>query len=327
MNFKKHLLATGVALGCLLTPAFAQTPNPEPSVKTRRVQEMEQREKERAQQDKERALRSQEREQQEKERALRAQEKAQRDLERAMTKLHTMGGGSFLGVGVVEIDSERAKALKLKEERGVEIRSIEPDSPAAKAALKESDVVLEYNGERVEGTEEFMRLVRETPVGRQVRLAIWRNGAPQTATVTIAERQPFNLKISTFPKMPEIWIPDMPRMSTYWRTPVLGIESEALGSQLGEYFGVKEGVLVRSVLKDSAAEKAGIKAGDVITKVDESSVKEPRQISNVLRGLQSGKSVAVTLVREHKEMTLSVTLDTEGSLRPRGIASLEGATL
>ena len=76
--------------------------------------------------------------------------------------------GSFLGIGVQEIDTERAKALNLREERGVEVTRVEDDSPAAKGGIKMGDVVLEYNGERVEGVEQFMRMVRETPPGRDV---------------------------------------------------------------------------------------------------------------------------------------------------------------
>ena len=59
--------------------------------------------------------------------------------------------GSYLGVGAIDIDDERAKALNLKEARGVEIKSVEDGSPAAKAGLKEGDVVLEFNGQHVEG--------------------------------------------------------------------------------------------------------------------------------------------------------------------------------
>jgi serine protease Do len=57
----------------------------------------------------------------------------------------------------------------LKDVHGVEITRLEEDSPASKAGLKIGDVVLEYNGQRVEGTEQFVRLVKETPVGRQVK--------------------------------------------------------------------------------------------------------------------------------------------------------------
>src|SRR5512139_2437444 len=68
----------------------------------------------------------------------------------------TSSSRSYLGVGVAEINADRAKALKLKEERGVEITRVEDDSPAAKAGLKVGDVVLEYNGQRLEGTEQFV---------------------------------------------------------------------------------------------------------------------------------------------------------------------------
>jgi hypothetical protein len=90
---------------------------------------------------------------------------------------------------VVDITSERAKALNLKEERGVEVTSIIEEGPSAKAGIKESDVVLEYNGQAVQGTEQFQRLVRETPPGRQVKVGVWRNGAAQTITATVGERK------------------------------------------------------------------------------------------------------------------------------------------
>src|SRR6478736_5204357 len=76
-------------------------------------------------------------------------------------------GTSYLGVNLREIDSERAKQLKLREEAGVELTRIEEDSPAARAGLKVGDAVLAYNGQRVEGIEQFSRFVRETPPGRE----------------------------------------------------------------------------------------------------------------------------------------------------------------
>src|SRR5271155_2683156 len=70
---------------------------------------------------------------------------------------------SFFGVMVQEIDSERAKALKLGEEAGVEITRVEPESPADHAGLKVGDAIVEFNGQKVEGMEQFSRLVHETP--------------------------------------------------------------------------------------------------------------------------------------------------------------------
>src|SRR5947209_668314 len=98
-------------------------------------------------------------------------------------------GGSYMGIGVVDVTAERAKTLNLKEERGVEVTSVVEDGPAAKAGVKEGDVVLDYNGQPVQGTEQFQRLVRETPPGRQVKVGVWRSGAAQTLTATVGERK------------------------------------------------------------------------------------------------------------------------------------------
>jgi serine protease Do len=228
------------------------------------------------------------------------------------------GSSSFLGVGVAEVDTEQAKELKLKEERGVEVKNVEDDSPAGKAGVKVGDVVLDYNGQRVEGAEQFVRLVRETPVGRQVKLLISRNGSTQTLTATIGSRSVsavFTKELGDFEKeMKNLGsrMPDLPRPTMTMQSRALGVESESVGSQLAEYFGVKEGVLVRSVLHGSAAEKAGIKAGDVITKVGDRKVTNPSEISAALRAL-SGKSVSITLTRSQKEMTVNVTLDERSS--------------
>src|ERR1700681_1755764 len=85
-----------------------------------------------------------------------------------------VSGATYLGVNLAEIASDRARELKLKEAYGVEITRVEDGSPAEKAGLKSGDVVLEYNGQRVEGMEQFGRLVRETPPAREVKLLISR---------------------------------------------------------------------------------------------------------------------------------------------------------
>ena len=244
--------------------------------------------------------------------------------------VHAMGG-SYLGVGVAEVDAERAKALNLKEVHGVEITHVDENSPASKAGLQKGDVVLDYNGQRVEGTEQFVRMVRETPVDRQVRLQVWRNGASQNLTASIGRRSPerftirgdedgedFSVEIPPMPPMPSMPpVPPMPEMPTLpdfghamnsGRSGMLGIESEGLSGQLAQFFGVKEGVLVRSVVSNSAAEKAGIHAGDVIVKVDGERVSSPREISSLLRAARSKRTFPVVVMRDKKELTLNVTL-------------------
>ena len=230
--------------------------------------------------------------------------------------------GGYLGIGGLDISPERAKALNLKEERGVEVSSLASDGPASKAGIKEGDVVLEFNGQPVQGTAQFQRLVRETPVGRQVKIAVWRSGAAQTITATVGENRQttviapgdgsWNFSMPEIPAMPNI---EIPRFQMSLQNPMLGIVGESLGQedQLADFFGVQDGVLVRSVKKGSAAEKAGIKAGDVITKVDDSKVTSSTEITRVLRGLKSKKTFGVTVVRNRKEMPLTVTMESTGS--------------
>ena len=235
-----------------------------------------------------------------------------------------------LGIGGQDVTSDRAKALKLKEEIGAEITSVEPDSAAAKAGLKEGDVILQYNGQKVEGFEQLRRMVHETPVHREVKLAIWRNGAEQTVAATMGGQRDFSMQLGSGPmgNMPSLTAPmppsppmppqfDIPQVRTMMGTASLGIMGEALGqdSQLAEFFGVKEGVLVRQVNKDSAAEKAGMKAGDVITKIDDTAVSTPQQISAALRGARNKGTVIVTVVRNKKEMPLTVTPESSGLYR------------
>jgi serine protease Do len=238
---------------------------------------------------------------------------------------------SYLGVGVREVDAEIARQKKLPEERGVEITSVAENSPAEKAGLKKGDVVLEFNGQPVQGVEQFIRLVRETPVGRSVTLKVSRDGAIHTLTATIGKCRncgPFGA-LSPF-EIPDIqtWSFDLPNVYTSWRSGVLGIEAEALQSQLAEYFGVKEGVLVRSVKPDSPAARAGLRAGDVIIKAGETRVTKPRDISQALRS--AGKSLELTIVRDKRETTVTVTLDRpahEGRLMRRETIAWPGTRI
>jgi len=231
----------------------------------------------------------------------------------------SFGSGSYLGVSLAEVDADRAKELKLKEAYGTEITRVEEGSPAEKAGLKPGDVVLEYNGQRVEGMEQLGRMVRETPPGREVRLLVSRNGATQTLTAMVSTRR--GRPVETFPniEIPEFHMPDIPQFFTTMRSPVLGVEVETLGNQLGDYFGVKEGVLVRSVLKGTPAEKAGIKAGDVITKVDGTGVGTPNELSSAARSASAKKSYVVELTREHKAVSVTVMVDDRSERSfPRG---------
>lgn len=224
--------------------------------------------------------------------------------------------GSYLGVDIDEITSDRVSALKLKEERGVEITQVDQDAPAGRAGLKEHDVITEFNGQRVEGREQFTRFIRETPAGRTVTLGIVRDGQPMQVKATLADRQEAwksNVRERSrkfvMPEMPDIDV-EIPQLefSTMVSTSA-GVSIENLTPQLATYFGVKSGngALVKSVERGSAAEKAGIKAGDVIVKVDNESIEGRSDFRQAIRH-RNADTVKVVVVRNKVEQTLSLTL-------------------
>jgi serine protease Do len=227
---------------------------------------------------------------------------------------HSGAKTGWLGVGLVQVTPERAKALNLKEQSGVEITHVESDSPASKAGIKEKDVILDVNGQKVEGPEQFIGTISEAGPGAKVNLGIWRGGAKQTIAATLESRPaqfftfngPNGPFIGRMPEMPNIEIPEGPFSVLTGQAPRVGFEGETLTPQLAEYFGVKEGVLVRTVTAKTPAEKAGLKAGDVITKVAGTPVSSPREISGLVRAAR--RAATFTVVRNHKEVLLNVEI-------------------
>ncbi|MGI8961721.1 MAG: PDZ domain-containing protein [Bryobacteraceae bacterium] len=232
-------------------------------------------------------------------------------------------GGSYLGVTLADIDADRAKMLKLEEPRGVEVVRVEAGSPAEKAGIKASDVLFTYNGEAILGAQQLGRLVRETPEGRKVRVQLWREGRSQTLTIVTerhasrdfdmdaelrrlyipGQEETFNQLRSRLLNM----TPEIPSPMLMWTIPALGIECEIVDSQLADYFGVKHGMLVRSVAKASPAEKAGLKAGDVLTSIGDRPIATSHDVTGFLRmQRQPGTPTSLGIVREHRQLTLQV---------------------
>ena len=214
----------------------------------------------------------------------------------------------WLGVGLGELTAERVSALKVPTNRGVEITLVNENSPAAKAGLKQHDVVLEMNGQKVQDGDDFARMISESLPGAKVTLQIWRGGATQTVNATLGSHP------IAFFSVPDVMPPIAPFPpdafeSMMGQSPRIGIEGEALEGQLADFFGVKEGVLVRSVKENSPASKAGLKAGDVITKVGGTPVATPRELSGVMRAMH--KTATFTVVRNHKEIVLNLEIAEE----------------
>ena len=230
---------------------------------------------------------------------------------------------------------------------GVSVRDVEPDMPegalitqvvagmpAARAGVKQGDVVVEYDRERVRSRSQLVRLIRETPEGRKVPMVVMRDGKRVELSVTpqASDSRSFQYELpwqfregSLQPPVSPRVIPEPP--SNSWRfdvpptprrpllpgNPRVGIGVTELTPQLAEYFGTKEGVLISTVDDGSPASRAGLKAGDIITSVDGRTVARVDDVSQAMRSKRSGDQVAIGITRNHKAQVINVTL---GDLRP-----------
>ena len=247
-------------------------------------------------------------------------------------------GGSRLGMSITDVDSSDV--------RGVRIDEVQQESPAEKAGFHKGDIVVEFDGERVRSARQFTRLVSETPAGRQVTAIVTRGGQRVTLTVTprdssAAWRELEGNRLRAWeelqdrvrvlpapapPKTPRPQrppepprpqrAPEPPAMERFFYSGnQLGVTTNSLSEQLQEYFGAKGGLLVTSVTKDSAASRAGLKAGDVIVSVNGRSVDGPFELRQEMARLDGGEEFTLEIVRDRKTMTLKGKSDERSSNR------------
>lgn len=248
-------------------------------------------------------------------------------------------GGAQLGVMVSDLDPStrqpsQANADSLR--AGAHVDQVNAGSPAEKAGIKAGDVIVEFDGEKVRSARQFTRLVQETPEGRSVAIALMRDGKRQTVTATPGEpgagswepgvgtRERGAGREFEFRGMPDFNFDmrDLPRAFEY-RLPApgsrlpemrgrLGVTVQSMTPELEQYFGATNGgALVSSVTPDSAASKAGLKAGDVITSINGRSVSDSDDLMREIN--DANGEVTITLMRDKKEMTLKAGLGPRAS--------------
>ena len=239
--------------------------------------------------------------------ALRAQERPTPPAIRGAQMSET----GWLGLSIEEVSAQKAQELKLPGVYGVLVNEVGADSPAAKAGLKNGDVITDYDGQRVEGVLEFRRLLRETPPGRTAKMTIWRDGHSQTISAEVGKNENPNGE-NLFQSMMRRFGNPGPNMFGFGATmpaaPVLGITGQDLSGQLGKYFGAPdgEGVLIINVEANSPAAKAGLEAGDVITKVEGDRVRTLGELRDQLRLKREAKTVMLSVLRKGSEISVNI---------------------
>jgi serine protease Do len=240
------------------------------------------------------------------------------------------GGGSFLGVGLEEVEDGT---------RGAKVKTVEPDSAAEKAGIRDGDVITRFDGESVRSVRQLTRLVRETPAGRSVDVEVTRGGATKTLTATLDENphrihegllgdenifvpdlEDLDVEIDVPHRLPHAVGPQVFQwhgdgdhdFTTAWspRRPRLGIRFLEIEGQLADYFGLSadEGVLVSSVGEDTPAAEAGIRAGDVVLEVDGKAIRDAEDLMKAVGAAEADRPLTVQLLRDEKPLDVEVVL-------------------
>jgi S1-C subfamily serine protease len=256
----------------------------------------------------------------------------------AMGESHGHSAQGYLGIDMRDVSEDQLGALKLKEARGAEITNLDHDGPACKAGMRLHDVILQMNGQRVENDDQLRRMLKDMPVGRSVSFVISRDGQTQTMTMQTADRRTVGLQAwEQHYTVPAPGPSGVVRGNTFLdsksvnanatATPkehrdLLGTETiilsssftgaklEVMGPQLAEFFGATggAGLLVRSVDGNSPADEAGMKAGDVVVKINSISVANGTDWTKTVHD-NKGRPVPVVVLRDKQERTLTLTPD------------------
>ena len=264
------------------------------------------------------------------------QEKEKAAVDRAFA-FSFVGDGGYLGIQTAEVNKENFAKYGLRDVRGVAVEKVMEDSPAAAAGIKAGDVIVRFNGEEITGTRKLTRLISEVAPDHQVTLTVSRNGSEHELNATVGKRpmpkfengnfaftvpggmQKLELdklrempQLKDFPKgeMPKVWtVPGGEGRNFAWRAGEgrqIGVGVMPLGKQLAEHFGVDGGLMIENVVENSAAAKAGLKAGDIITEIDGKAVKGHMDLIRAINEKKDG-DVTLTIVRDHNRQTITVT--------------------
>jgi serine protease Do len=257
------------------------------------------------------------------------------------------GAGVRLGIELEDVDKAEVSRLKLAEERGAVVLRVEEGSPAARAGLRKDDVILEFQGEKVQSAVQLARLVRETPPGRTVSIAVMRGGATERLSATLEEGHgrvrvgDFDMPMPPMPPMPrmapeppEVPEPPLPPLAPRRRSADrsftfedmnpgiggprrLGIEFDEVSGQYAKFLQAPSdhAVVVTSVLEGSAAAKAGFKAGDLILRFGGHSIHDASDLRGEVHRSEGGKELSVSVQRDGKPVDLKVTLAPRGERR------------
>jgi C-terminal processing protease CtpA/Prc len=248
-----------------------------------------------------------------------AKEKSKQSSSKEKSKAETpateTGNGSgYIGVYLQELTDNVRKGLDIKADKGVLVSGVEDDAPAARAGIEEGDVIVSFNGTAVSSPGDLQDAVRAVSPGKDARVEVMHDGKSRTLTLTVSERPERSERHSFH------WDSDdhdgdfapMVMREIGMGGPRLGIQAQDLEDDgLASYFGAKkgDGVLVLSVDDESVAGKAGVKPGDIISRVGKDKITDTGDVHRALGEYDKGDQFDITVLRHGKSQSLKATMD------------------
>ena len=201
---------------------------------------------------------------------------------------------AWLGVEIQPVTPEIAQGLSLDKAHGALISKIMPDSPAAKTELQTGDVIVGFNGQKVENTRQLPRIVAKAPVGEKATVNVLRDGNQLSIDTTL---QPI-------PESKQV-------MKTREAAPKegrLGLRLSILDEDTRSELGHEgDGGLIKEVMPSSPAARQGLKAGDIILKVGSATVNAPKDVVSEVRKMKSkSKPVLLLVQRDGRQRYVAV---------------------
>ena len=202
----------------------------------------------------------------------------------------------WLGVSIQKVTPELASSLGLTDSRGALVAEVTSGSPAAKGGMERGDVIVGFNGKKVDESSALPRLVAETAVGKTVPVEVMRNGKTKTLSVTVARMAEETAAAENSPEAAQ---------KSKWGLALRELRPEER-SELKLKDG--EGVLITGVLPDSPAAEAGVQAGDVIVEVNKTPIGSVAALKKEAGKVEGDKPLLLLLRRENSNRYASLSV-------------------
>jgi serine protease Do len=201
----------------------------------------------------------------------------------------------WLGVGIQDVDKALAASFGLDKPQGTLITLIEPDGPAAKAGIKEGDIIVAFDGKTILASGDLPHIVGLSQPGSVVVVKLIRSGQSRQLNVTIGS---LDKKQSTLAKA-----------GHHEKANRLGIAVEDAGQQLAQQWQFSGSVVVTEVAEDSVAARSHIQPGDVITSIDGYAIEDVDSFNKIVRSLTKKRSLPVRIIRQGRPGYVAIRID------------------